>query len=73
MWVLKPPGAGALQQFLALANSSKGLAAVELIKNILKHPSLFLFGEVLEHPNIKAVRCVVALFRMVFVAVHCRS
>jgi len=50
-----PGPSNPMEQFLVLANSSKGLAAVELIKNVLKHPNVFVFGELLEHPNIKAL------------------
>lgn len=48
-------GTGQLEQFLVLANSSRGLAAAELIKSVLKHATIFVFGELLDHPNIKGV------------------
>ncbi|XP_074597251.1 COP9 signalosome subunit 7 [Brevipalpus obovatus] len=42
-----------LQQFLALSKSCKGLAAVELIKQVLNHPQIYVFGELLSQPSIK--------------------
>lgn len=46
---------GPLEQFLALANSSRGLAAVQLIKTVLSQPGVFHFGALLEHGNIAAL------------------
>lgn len=43
----------ALQQFLILSKSSKGLAAVELIKQVLDSPQIHVFGEILSQPNIQ--------------------
>lgn len=43
----------ALQQFLILSKSSRGLAAVELIKQVLDNPQIHVFGELLGQPNIK--------------------
>lgn len=47
------PGVGNLEQFVALAASAKGLAAVQLVREIVKHPSTFVFGDLLAHPNIR--------------------
>lgn len=44
-----------LDQFLALANSSRGRAAVELIKTVLSHSSVFVFGPLLDHENVAAL------------------
>ena len=37
-----------LEQFRILAKSVKGLAAVQLIKQCLEHPTIFVFGEFLD-------------------------
>ena len=44
--------ADALASFLLLAKSAKGVAATSLIKQVLEHPSIFVFGELLSMPNI---------------------
>src|SRR5690349_6008253 len=41
-----------LEQFLILSKATRGLAAVELIKQVLEHPQIFVFGELLDQPNI---------------------
>lgn len=43
---------GSLEQFLILSKAAKGLAAVELIKQVLEHPSIFVFAELLDQPSI---------------------
>ncbi|XP_015782236.1 COP9 signalosome complex subunit 7 [Tetranychus urticae] len=48
-----PVTTSALQQFIVLSKASKGLAAVELIKQVLNHPQIYVFGELLRQPNIK--------------------
>ncbi|XP_053204875.1 COP9 signalosome complex subunit 7-like [Panonychus citri] len=48
-----PVTPSALQQFIILSKTSKGLAAVELIKEVLNHPQIYVFGEILRQPNIK--------------------
>ena len=56
----KPPpgtsGSAALEQFLLLAKTTKGAAAMELIRQALETPGIYVFGELLEMPNIKEVR-----------------
>lgn len=42
-----------LEQFLLLAKSAKGAAAVELIKQVLVAPGIYVFGELLDMPNIQ--------------------
>jgi len=46
-------GTAALEGFEALVKSSPGQACVEVIKQVLKHPQIFVFGELLDAPNIK--------------------
>ena len=43
------------EQFLQLAKSAKGAAAVQLIKEALAAPGLYVFAELLHMPNIKEV------------------
>lgn len=42
-----------LEQYILLAKSTKGAAAVELIKQVLEVPGIYVFGELLEMPNIQ--------------------
>ena len=42
-----------LEQFVLLAKNVKGAAAVELIKQALEAPAVFVFGELLDMPNIQ--------------------
>jgi COP9 signalosome complex subunit 7 len=44
-----------LEQFVLLAKSAKGAAAMELIRQVLAAPGVFVFGELLDMPNIKEV------------------
>ncbi|RWS12005.1 COP9 signalosome complex subunit 7a-like protein [Dinothrombium tinctorium] len=46
----------ALEQFLILAKNVKGLAAVEMVKQVLTHPHIYVFAELLEMPNIKELQ-----------------
>jgi len=41
-----------LEQFVLLAKSAKGAAAVELVKQALEAPGVYVFGELLDMPNI---------------------
>jgi len=55
----KPPsssGSAALEQFILLSKTAKGAAAAELIRQALATPGIYVFGELLEMPNIKEVR-----------------
>eukprot|EP00088_Acartia_fossae_P000399 TRINITY_DN10164_c0_g1_i2.p1 TRINITY_DN10164_c0_g1~~TRINITY_DN10164_c0_g1_i2.p1 ORF type:complete len:277 (-),score=53.20 TRINITY_DN10164_c0_g1_i2:523-1353(-) len=52
------PGTGVaagspLEQFVILAKNAKGAAAVELIKQVLEASGVYVFGELLDMPNIK--------------------
>jgi COP9 signalosome complex subunit 7 len=44
-----------VEQFVLLAKSAKGAGASELIKQALEAPGVYVFGELLEMPNIKKV------------------
>ena len=45
-------GNNPLEQFILLAKSAKGAAAVELIKQVLEASGVHVFGELLDMPNI---------------------
>jgi len=45
-------GNNPLEQFVLLAKSAKGAAAVELIKQVLEAPGVHVFGELLDMPNV---------------------
>ena len=42
-----------LEGFVLLANGAKGAAAVGLIQQVLEASNVYVFGELLDHPNIK--------------------
>lgn len=44
-----------LEQFVLLAKTAKGAAAAELITQALEAPGVYVFGELLDSPNIKEV------------------
>eukprot|EP00968_Pinguiococcus_pyrenoidosus_P007103 scaffold470_cov257-Pinguiococcus_pyrenoidosus.AAC.18 len=50
-------GSDALEQFVSLAKTAKGAACVALIQQVLNHPKVFVFGELLLMPNVQAVSC----------------
>jgi len=43
----------AMKGFLILAKSAKGAACESLIRSVLDHPSIYVFGELLEMPNVQ--------------------
>jgi len=45
--------AAPLEGFETLVKTVSGQACVEVIKQVLKHPQIFVFGELLDSPNIK--------------------
>lgn len=47
--------ANPLEQFVLLAKSAKGAACTELIKQVLEAPGVYVFGELLDMPNIAEV------------------
>ncbi|KAK3103747.1 hypothetical protein FSP39_021585 [Pinctada imbricata] len=46
-------GINPLEQFVLLAKTAKGMAAVSLIKQVLDAPGVYVFGELLDMPNIQ--------------------
>ncbi|TRY62537.1 hypothetical protein TCAL_00866 [Tigriopus californicus] len=44
------------ESFLLLANGAKGAALIALVKQVLESPNVFVFGELLDHPNIQAMK-----------------
>jgi len=48
-------GDSALLKFLILAKTVKGKSLVGVIQQALQNPSTFVFGELLEHPNVRAL------------------
>lgn len=47
-----PLSASALEQFVILAKTAKGAACAELINQVLDAPGVYVFGELLDMPNI---------------------
>jgi len=45
-----------VEKFLLLLKSQKGKAAAALLEQILGTPSIFSFGEFVNHPNVKALK-----------------
>jgi hypothetical protein len=45
-----------LESYLLLANGVHGAAVVGLMQQLLSANSLFVFGEMLDHPNIQAAK-----------------
>lgn len=50
-----PGSSNPLEQFVILAKTAKGAAAVELVKQVLEAPGVHVFGELLDTDNIKEV------------------
>ena len=46
---------GSPVEFVLLANGTKGAAAVNLIKQVFDSPNVYVFGEILAHPNIQGI------------------
>ena len=51
----EPSSAAALETFVLLANGTKGAAAVNLIQQVLEASGVYVFGELLDQPNIGAL------------------
>lgn len=49
----KSAASNPLEQFVLLAKTAKGAAAVGLIKQVLEAPNVYVFGELLDMPNIQ--------------------
>lgn len=45
-----------LEQFILLSRNAKGSTLTGLINQVLEAPGVFVFGELLETPNIQEVR-----------------
>lgn len=43
------------EQYILLAKQAKGAAAVQLVKQVLEAPEVYVFGELLDMPNITDV------------------
>lgn len=48
-------GSNGLEQFLLLAKTARGPAAVELVKQALEAPGVYVFGELLETECVKGL------------------
>ena len=51
----KSAASNPLEQFVLLAKTAKGAAAVGLIKQVLEASNVYVFGELLDMPNIQEV------------------
>lgn len=51
----KPSQTNPMEQYILLAKQAKGAAAVQLVKQVLEAPELYVFGELLDMPNITNV------------------
>lgn len=51
-----------LEQFVLLAKTAKGAACLELIKQVLEAPGVYVFGELLDMPNVSEVTTVQSNF-----------
>ena len=45
-----------LSKFLLLAKTTKGAATAALVREVLEHPNVYVFGELLALPNVQEVR-----------------
>ncbi len=57
--VTSPPSStsnATLESYRLLANGVRGAAAVGLMQQILAANNLYVFGEILDHPNIQAAK-----------------
>ena len=48
-------GTNPLEQFVLLSKTAKGAAAAELVKQATEAPGVYVFGELIDMPNIKEV------------------
>ncbi|XP_071543521.1 COP9 signalosome complex subunit 7b isoform X3 [Panulirus ornatus] len=48
----KPSQTNPMEQYILLAKQAKGAAAVQLVKQVLEAPEVYVFGELLDMPNI---------------------
>ena len=52
-------GEARLEQFVQLAKGARGLALLKLVQQATEEPGLFVFGELLELPQVQEVRACV--------------
>lgn len=57
----KPVAHNPLEQFVLLAKGTKGAACQDLIKTVLEAPGVYVFAELLAHPNIREVNFIVVV------------
>lgn len=50
------PSCNLLEQFILLAKGTSGSALTTLISQVLEAPGVYVFGELLELPNVQEVR-----------------
>ena len=55
-----------LEQFVLLAKNAKGAAAVELIKQALEAPGVYVFGELLDMANIQVWIVIILFIKIIF-------
>lgn len=58
----KPVAHNPLEQFVLLAKGTKGAACQDLIKTVLEAPGVYVFSELLAHPNIREVIYFIGIF-----------
>ena len=44
-----------LEQFILLAKSARGAAIIQLVNQVLETPGIYVFGELLQMPNVQQV------------------
>lgn len=54
--------AAKLEPFVLMSKSTKGAAAAKLIADATAAPGVFVFGELLEMPNIQEVRLCLSIY-----------
>ncbi|KAK4299741.1 hypothetical protein Pmani_028010 [Petrolisthes manimaculis] len=52
----KASQANPMEQYMILAKGAKGAAAVQLVRQVLEAPEVYVFGELLDMPNIVALK-----------------
>lgn len=64
----KPAASNPLEQFLLLMKNARGAAAVSVLTQALEAPNVYVFGELLDMPNVQEV-CSVLLSWVIFTMV----
>lgn len=60
----------ALEQFVLLAKSVKGTASTVLINQVLDAPGVYVFGELLDMPNISEVCYIIKMSKLLLTALN---